>query len=103
MKLVNKSLKKRISWISSHPITGSEVSGPEHGNQNLFENKWCVLIKEKNKSLKHIKFLSKFWRAVGSKVIIMNAEKHDKIFSITSHLPHLIAYNMLQSAQEIMT
>ncbi len=99
-KLIKKNLKNNISWISSHPIAGSEVSGPEHGKYNLFENKWCVLIKDKKMNLKHLKVLNSFWRKMGSKVVIMNSEKHDKIFSITSHLPHLIAYNLVKSAQD---
>ena len=52
IKISNKKLKKGISWISSHPISGSEVSGPEHGSENLFNNKWCILIKEKKLILK---------------------------------------------------
>ena len=100
IKMIKKNLKKNISWTSSHPITGSEVSGPENGKQSLFENKWCVLIKEKRSKIKHIKFLSSFWRKMGSKTVLMSAEKHDKIFSITSHLPHLIAYNLVKSAQD---
>ena len=99
-KMVNKYLKKGVDWIHSHPITGSEVSGPEHGKENMFENKWCVLIKNKKTNLKHLKFLNSFWKKVGSKTVIMNLEKHDKIFSITSHLPHLIAYNLVKSAQD---
>ena len=98
--LIKNSLKKNISWTSSHPIAGSEVSGPENGKQNLFENKWCVLIKDKKTNLKHLNFLNSFWKKMGSKVVIMNSEKHDKIFSITSHLPHLIAYNLVKSAQD---
>ena len=99
-EVIKKNLKKNVFWTSSHPITGSEVSGPEHGKQDLFENKWCILIKDKKTNLKHLKFLGSFWRKIGSKVIIMNSEKHDKIFSITSHLPHLIAYNLVKSAQD---
>ncbi len=98
--VIKNSLKKNISWTSSHPIAGSEVSGPENGKQNLFENKWCVLIKDKKTNLKHLNFLNSFWKKMGSKVVIMNSEKHDKIFSITSHLPHLIAYNLVKSAQD---
>ena len=93
-------MKKNIFWTPSHPITGSEVSGPEHGKQNLFENKWCVLIKDKKTNLKHLKFLNYFWKKMGSKIVIMNSEKHDKIFSITSHLPHLVAYNLVKTAQD---
>ena len=99
-KIFKKFLKKGISWIQSHPITGSEMSGPEHGKDNIFENKWCVIIKDKETNSKHLKFLISFWKKVGSKTVIMNSEKHDKIFSITSHLPHLIAYNLVKSAQD---
>jgi cyclohexadieny/prephenate dehydrogenase len=99
-KVINKFLKKNISWISSHPIAGSEVSGPKHGKYNLFENKWCVLIKEKNTKRNHLLKLKNFWKRIGSKIVEMSAEKHDKIFSITSHLPHLIAYNLVKSAQD---
>ena len=99
-KIIKKFLKKGIHWTRSHPITGSEVSGPEHGKDNMFEDKWCVLIKDKKTNLKHLKFLKSFWKKVGSKTVIMNSEKHDKIFSITSHLPHLIAYNLVKSAQD---
>ena len=99
-KIIKKFLRKDIFWTQSHPISGSEVSGPEHGKQDIFENKWCVLIKEKNTKKDHLEFLNKFWKKIGSKVVVMSAEKHDKIFSITSHLPHLIAYNLVKSAQD---
>ena len=98
LKLKNKKLSKSLDWITSHPISGSEVSGPEYGTKNLFVNKWCVLVSDKNK-IKQNKLL-KFWKKLGSKVIIMDAKVHDKIFSITSHLPHLIAYNLIKTAQD---
>ena len=59
-KIINKYLKKGVHWIQSHPITGSEVSGPEHGKENMFEGKWCILIKDKKTNLKHLNFLTKF-------------------------------------------
>ena len=99
-KIIKKFLKRGIHWTRSHPITGSEVSGPEYGKHNLFEDKWCVLIKDKKTNLKHLKVLNSFWKKMGSKTVIMNSDKHDKIFSITSHLPHLIAYNLVKSAQD---
>ncbi len=99
-KIIKKFLKKNIFWTSSHPITGSEVSGPEHGKQDLFENKWCILINDKKTNKGHLILLRKFWKKIGSKVVTMTSEKHDKIFSITSHLPHLIAYNLVKSAQD---
>jgi len=99
-KIINKFLKKGIHWIQSHPIAGSEVSGPEHGKVNMFENKWCILIKNKRTNSRNLELLNSFWKKIGSKTVIMNAEKHDKIFSITSHLPHLVAYNLVKSAQD---
>ena len=99
-KIIKKFLKKDLNWIQSHPIAGSEVSGPEHGKENIFVDKWCVLIKEQNTRKYHLNILSKFWKKIGSKVVVMTTEKHDKIFSITSHLPHLIAYNLVKSAQD---
>jgi len=99
-KIIKKFLRKDIFWTSSHPIAGSEVSGPEHGKHDLFENKWCILIKERKTNKNHLIFLNKFWKRIGSKVAFMTPEKHDKIFSITSHLPHLIAYNLVKSAQD---
>ena len=100
IKLKNNILNKKFNWISSHPIAGSEVSGPEYGNKNLFLNKWCVIIKEKKQNLKKTNLIKKFWKKIGSKIIFMNAVNHDKIFSITSHLPHLIAYNLIKTAQD---
>ena len=100
LNLIKKKLIKKLNWISSHPIAGSEVSGPEYGNKNLFLNKWCVLIKEKGTNLKEFKTLKKFWKKLGSQVIIMNANIHDKVFSVTSHLPHLIAYNLIKTAKD---
>jgi len=99
-KIIKKFLKNGINWIQSHPIAGSEVSGPEHGKENMFVDKWCVLIKDKKTNLKHLRFLNSFWRKVGSKTVLMSSEKHDQIFSITSHLPHLIAYNLVKSAKD---
>jgi len=100
INLKNKLLDKKLDWISSHPIAGSEVSGPEYGNKNLFVNKWCIIIKEKKNKSKKINLLKEFWKKIGSKVIFMNPNDHDKIFSITSHLPHLIAYNLIKTAQD---
>ena len=89
---------KNKNLVLSHPIAGSEVSGPKFGNKDLFNNKWCILI---NKGITYkINLVKKFWKKLGSKVILMNAKEHDKIFAITSHLPHLIAYNLIKTAQD---
>ncbi len=95
---INRIKRKDIDWISSHPIAGSEVSGPINGNENLFVNKWSVIIKQKNSQREEMKKILKFWKLLGSKTVIMDADQHDKIFAITSHLPHLIAYNLILTA-----
>jgi len=95
---INRIKRKDINWISSHPIAGSEVSGPLNGNENLFVNKWSVIIKQKNSETKGMKKILKFWKLLGSKTVTMDVDQHDKIFAITSHLPHLIAYNLILTA-----
>ena len=99
-KIVNKYFNKNINWVSGHPIAGSEVSGPKNGSSEMFYKKWCVLIKDKNTNTESLKKLKVFWKKIGAKIVMMSAERHDKIFSITSHLPHLIAYNLVKSAQD---
>ena len=99
-KNVKKQLKRNITWIPSHPIAGSEVSGAKYGEKNLFKNKWCVLIKEKNIKKIHLSRLKSFWKKLGAKVIMMSPKEHDMVFSITSHLPHLIAYNLVKTATD---
>ncbi len=99
-RTIKKYLKENIHWIQSHPITGSEVSGPEYGKENIFDDKWCIIIKEKSTSNKNLNIIKRFWKKIGSKIVVMSAKKHDEIFSITSHLPHLVAYNLVKSAQD---
>ena len=95
-KIKKTKLKKTLKWIMSHPIAGSEVSGPQYGSKNLFLNKWCIILNDKDKS--NQKKLTRFWVKIGSKIITMEPNQHDKIFSMTSHLPHLIAYNLIKTA-----
>jgi prephenate dehydrogenase/cyclohexadieny/prephenate dehydrogenase len=83
----------------SHPISGSEASGPRYGSKNLFKNKWCILIKSKQNKLLENK-LSRFWKKLGSRILFMQEQEHDKIFAVTSHLPHLVAYNLIKTAQD---
>ena len=98
INIINKNNKIKDIFIPSHPIAGSEVSGPKYGNKDLFKNKWCIILNNGNK--KKIKKIEIFWKKLGSKIIFMNAIEHDKIFSITSHLPHLIAYNLVKTATD---
>ena len=98
-KLVKQELSKNLNWIMSHPISGSEASGPKYGSKNLFKNKWCILIKSKKNKLLGNK-LSRFWKKLGSRILFMQEQEHDKVFAVTSHLPHLIAYNLIKTAQD---
>ena len=98
LKLKINKLDKSLNWILSHPIAGSEVSGPEYGKANLFKNRWCIITKQKTD--KKVEKVERFWKKIGCKVIFMNPDEHDKIFAITSHLPHLIAYNLIKTAQD---
>ena len=101
ISLVEKNIPENVSWISSHPIAGTEASGPEAGFYELFKNKWCILTPSKKSKDKDIKLLETFWKKIGSKVDIMNAKQHDYILSITSHIPHLIAYNIVNTTLNV--
>ena len=101
IKLIEKDVPANVSWISSHPIAGTEESGPEAGFSELFKNRWCILTPSKKAQEKDIKLLETFWKKIGSKVDIMEAKQHDYILSITSHIPHLIAYNVVNTSLNI--
>ena len=99
--IVENNIPRNVSWISSHPIAGTEESGPESGFSELFRNRWCILIPSKHAKSKDIKLLAAFWKKIGSKVDTMSAKDHDYILSITSHIPHLIAYNIVNTTLSI--
>ena len=101
ISLVEKAIPKDVSWIPSHPIAGTEESGPEAGFSELFKNRWCILTPSKKAKEKDINTLKSFWKKIGSKVDIMNAKQHDYILSITSHIPHLVAYNIVNTSMNI--
>tara|TARA_B100001013_G_scaffold315722_1_gene222791 strand:+ start:595 stop:1494 length:900 start_codon:yes stop_codon:yes gene_type:complete len=101
INLIEKNVPTNVSWISSHPIAGTEESGPEAGFSELFKNRWCILTPSKKAKDKDIKLLETFWKKIGCKVDIMEAKQHDYILSITSHIPHLIAYNVVNTTLNI--
>ena len=101
ISLVEKAIPKDVSWIPSHPIAGTEESGPDAGFSELFKNRWCILTPSKKAKEKDINTLKSFWKQIGSKVEIMNAKQHDYILSITSHIPHLVAYNIVNTSINI--
>ena len=97
-KIVNNLGFKNISWIASHPIAGTEYSGPAAGFSNLFKNRWCILSADNQVAKDKIENLEKFWSKLGSKVKIMSFEDHDYVLSLTSHLPHAVAYSIVRTA-----
>ncbi len=96
-KIISNLNLENVHWISSHPIAGTEFSGPEAGFAELFENRWCILSTEDQKKGQEVEKLKKFWEAVGSKVKHMKFEDHDYVLSLTSHLPHAIAYSIVRT------
>ena len=97
-KIVNNLGLKNISWIASHPIAGTEYSGPAAGFSSLFKNRWCILSADNQVSKDKIENLEKFWSKLGSKVKVMSFEDHDYVLSLTSHLPHAVAYSIVRTA-----
>ena len=101
MNVIEKNLPKNISWVPSHPIAGTEESGPDSGFAELFEKRWCILTPSKKAKEEDVSMLKNFWENIGSKVDVMQAKEHDYILSITSHIPHLIAYNIVTTALDM--
>ena len=97
-KIINNLNLKKVNWIASHPIAGTEYSGPESGFAGLFNNRWCILSADKKVSKDKISKLEKFWSKLGSKIKSMSFEDHDYILSLTSHLPHAVAYSIVKTA-----
>jgi len=96
--IINNLNLKHVNWIASHPIAGTEFSGPEAGFAELFEKRWCILSADKNIPKEEIQKLEKFWVSLGSKVKLMSFEHHDYVLSLTSHLPHAVAYSIVKTA-----
>jgi len=97
-KIISNLNLKNVNWIASHPIAGTEYSGPEAGFASLFKNRWCILSSDKNVDEKKIKSLENFWSKLGSKTKFMTFEDHDYVLSLTSHLPHAVAYSIVKTA-----
>jgi cyclohexadieny/prephenate dehydrogenase len=94
-------LPKGVHFVPGHPIAGTEQSGPESGFAELFHNRWCILTPPPGEDPKAVAKLEAFWRACHSNVEVMTPEHHDMVLAITSHLPHLIAYNIVATAADL--
>lgn len=94
-------LPAHVDFIPGHPISGTEKSGPKHGFAELFDQRFCILTPTEDASQSAIDRLKAFWEAIGSDVEIMDAKHHDLVLAITSHVPHLIAYNIVGTADDL--
>ena len=98
---INPYLSNNVYFIPSHPLAGTEYSGPKSGFSSLFENRYWLIVYDKQTN--ETKKLIKFFEKLGSIVEIVNTEYHDRILAITSHLPHLIAYTIVGTASDLET
>jgi len=98
IKQLKDIIPDKVSFIPAHPIAGTEFSGPESGFAELFDHKWCVLTPYEKSKKQDIKKVKNFWERLGMNVDEMSPEYHDLVLAITSHIPHLIAYNIVGTA-----
>jgi len=94
-------LPKNVHFIPAHPVAGTEHSGPDSGFAELFINRWCILTPPPEADPAAVEKLAAFWRALGANVETMGADHHDLVLAVTSHLPHLIAYTIVGTADEL--
>jgi len=103
LKEVGPHVPQGVHFIPGHPVAGTEQSGPEAGFAELFDGRWCILTPVPGTDAEAVERLKSFWRGCGSDVEIMDAKHHDLVLAITSHVPHLIAYNIVGTAADLET
>jgi cyclohexadieny/prephenate dehydrogenase len=94
-------LPQGVHLVPGHPVAGTEYSGPDAGFAELFENRWCIFTPPEGTDPQAVDRLREFWEGLGSRVEIMTAEHHDLVLAMTSHIPHLIAYNIVGTADDL--
>jgi cyclohexadieny/prephenate dehydrogenase len=94
---------KAVHFLPAHPIAGTEQSGPDAGFASLFEHRWCVITPPPGADVAALEKLKRFWEKCGSQVEVMDASHHDLVLAMTSHVPHLIAYNIVGTAHDLET
>ena len=94
-------LPANVHFVPAHPLAGTEYSGPEAGFAELFEGRWCILTPVPGGDAAAVAKVTEFWRKAGSKIETMQADHHDKVLAITSHLPHLFAFTIVGTADDL--
>jgi len=100
---VGPHVPEGVHFVPGHPVAGTEQSGPEAGFAELFDGRWCILTPPPGTEAAAVEKLVQFWRGCGSEVEIMDPRHHDLVLAITSHVPHLIAYNIVGTAADLET
>lgn len=100
---VQPHLPPGVHFVPAHPVAGTEHSGPDAGFSTLFHNRWCILTPPDGEDEAAVQRVRAFWEAMGSNVEVMTAQHHDLVLAITSHVPHLIAYNIVGTAADLET
>ena len=103
VKAVQPHLSAEAAFIPAHPVAGTEHSGPDAGFATLFSGRWCILTPPPDAPAEAVAKVGAFWEAIGSKVEIMTPEHHDLVLAVTSHVPHLNAYNIVGTADDLET
>ena len=98
---ITPHLPDKVAFVPAHPVAGTENSGPDAGFAELFDGHWCILTPEECTDRKAVDKVVDFWKQIGSNVEIMDADHHDQVLAITSHLPHLIAYTIVETATDL--
>ncbi len=101
LRQMKAHLPANVECIPAHPVAGTEYSGPDAGFAGLFKNRWCIITPDPDGDKDAVQQLANFWRACGSDVEFMDPEHHDLVLAMTSHLPHLIAYNIVGTAADL--
>ena len=99
--VIEPHIPEGVDFVAGHPVAGTEKSGPAAGFADLFEGRWCILTPSKKSTDAAVEKLTQFWTAIGSNVEVMDPAHHDLVLAITSHVPHLIAYNIVGTADDM--
>lgn len=100
-KVLGPLVPEGVHFVPGHPMAGTEHSGPLAGFPQLFEGRWCILTPEDDVAPSAVEKLAQFWRGLGSQVELMDAAHHDMVVAITSHVPHLVAYNIVGTVDDL--
>ncbi|WP_108658889.1 prephenate/arogenate dehydrogenase family protein [Acuticoccus kandeliae] len=103
LEALNETLPETARIVAAHPIAGSEHSGPRAGFATLFHRRWSIITPADDTDEEAIEIVAHMWRTFGSEIELMTPQRHDRVLAITSHLPHLIAYNIVRTAYDMET